>query len=149
MDEDGYTHAIITVTYTNEETYGKLAISKTGQMLMGWDSEKRELIDAMKEQSLEVNKKVDCFSITLSELAGRVDASYHIPIVKRITEHLEKYASEVTTLGDPNVCADIILPGRFKRVYVEEGYGRVFIGGKQLICRTWLSSISSTTEPYV
>lgn len=89
-------------------------------------------IDAMKEQSLEVNKKVDCFSITLSELAGRVDASYHIPIVKRITEHLEKYASEVTTLGDPNVCADIILPGRFKRVYVEEGYGRVFIGGKQL-----------------
>ena len=27
-----------------EETYGKLAISKTGQMLMGWDSEKREFI---------------------------------------------------------------------------------------------------------
>ena len=24
------------------------------------------------------------------------------------------------------------VPGRFKRVYVEEGYGRVFIGGKQL-----------------
>ena len=44
VDEDGYTHAIITVTYTNEETYGKLAISKTGQMLMGWDSEKREFI---------------------------------------------------------------------------------------------------------
>ena len=46
VDEDGYTHAIITVTYTNEETYGKLAISKTGQMLMGWDSEKREFIYA-------------------------------------------------------------------------------------------------------
>ena len=44
VDEDGYTHAIITVTYTNEETYGKLAISKTGQMLMGWNSEKREFI---------------------------------------------------------------------------------------------------------
>ena len=44
VDEDGYTHAIITVTYTNEETYGKLAISKNGQMLMGWDSEKREFI---------------------------------------------------------------------------------------------------------
>lgn len=26
----------------------------------------------------------------------------------------------------------MILPGRFKRVYVEEEYGRVFIGGKQL-----------------
>ena len=44
VDEDGYTHAIITVTYTNEETYGKLAISKNGQMLMGWNSEKREFI---------------------------------------------------------------------------------------------------------
>lgn len=53
-------------------------------------------------------------------------------LVKTITDHLKKYAKEVTTLGNPNVCAEIILPGRFKRVYVEEGYGRVFIGGKQL-----------------
>ena len=40
-DEDGNTHMIVTVTYTNEETYGKLAVKKTGEMLSGWDAEKR------------------------------------------------------------------------------------------------------------
>ncbi len=89
-------------------------------------------IDVLKKQSVSDNAAVESFSVKLSELAGRVDASYHIPIVKTITDHLKKYAKEVTTLGNPNVCAEIILPGRFKRVYVEEGYGRVFIGGKQL-----------------
>ena len=32
-DEDGYTHAVVTVTYTNAETYGKLKVYKTGEML--------------------------------------------------------------------------------------------------------------------
>lgn len=63
---------------------------------------------------------------------GRVDASYHVPIVDAIVEHLKKYAAEVTTIGDERISSDVILPGRFKRVYVDEGYGRVFIGGKQL-----------------
>jgi type I restriction-modification system, M subunit len=36
------------------------------------------------------------------------------------------------TIGDERISSKVILPGRFKRVYVEEGYGRVFIGGKQL-----------------
>lgn len=40
-DEDGNTHMIVTITYTNEETYGKLAVKKTGEMLSGWDAEKR------------------------------------------------------------------------------------------------------------
>lgn len=35
-DEDGYTHAIVTVTYTNAETYGKLKVYKTGEMLTGF-----------------------------------------------------------------------------------------------------------------
>lgn len=48
VDEEGNTHAVITVTYTNEETYGKLAVSKTGQMLMGWDKDKKEFIYANK-----------------------------------------------------------------------------------------------------
>lgn len=89
-------------------------------------------IDVLKEQCVTDHVAVKCFCVKLSELAGRVDASYHIPIVKTITDHLKKYAKEVTTLANPDVCAEIILPGRFKRVYVEEGYGRVFIGGKQL-----------------
>lgn len=68
----------------------------------------------------------------MSDMAGRVDASYHVPIVDAIVKHLQQYAAEVTTVGDSRISKDIILPGRFKRIYVEEGYGRVFIGGKQL-----------------
>lgn len=49
-----------------------------------------------------------------------------------IIEHLKRYAEEVTTVGDPRISREVILPGRFKRVYVDEGYGRVLIGGKQL-----------------
>lgn len=36
QDEDGFTHAIVTVTYTNAETYGKLKVYKTGEMLTGF-----------------------------------------------------------------------------------------------------------------
>ncbi len=35
-DEDGYTHAVVTVTYTNAEAYGKLKVYKTGEMLTGF-----------------------------------------------------------------------------------------------------------------
>lgn len=78
------------------------------------------------------NAPVETFSVKLSDLNGRVDASYHLPIVDTIVNHLHKYAEEVTTVGDERISSDIILPGRFKRVYVDEGFGRVFIGGKQL-----------------
>ena len=77
-------------------------------------------------------KDVNSFSVKLSDMKLRLDASYHLPIVDAITEHLKEYAAEVTTIGDKRISNDVILPGRFKRVYVEDGYGRVFIGGKQL-----------------
>lgn len=78
------------------------------------------------------NANVDTFNVKLSDLKGRVDASYHVPIVDAIVNHVKKYAAEVTTVGDKRISKEIILPGRFKRVYVEDGYGRVLIGGKQL-----------------
>lgn len=78
------------------------------------------------------NASVDTFSVKLSELDGRLDGSYHIPVVDAIVEHLKKYAAEVTTVGDSRISNRIVLPIRFKRVYVEEGYGRVLIGGKQI-----------------
>lgn len=78
------------------------------------------------------NAGVDTFSIKLSNLAGRVDASYHVPIVDAIVEHMKHYAAEVTTVGDSRISKEVILPPRFARVYVEEGYGRVLVGGKQI-----------------
>lgn len=78
------------------------------------------------------SSELNAYNVKLSALNLRLDASYHVPIVGSITSHLKKYAAEVTTIGDKRISKDIILPGRFKRVYVGEGEGRVFIGGKQL-----------------
>ena len=39
-DEDGYTHAIVTVTYTNKETSGRLKLYKTGEVLTGFEDGK-------------------------------------------------------------------------------------------------------------
>lgn len=75
---------------------------------------------------------VETFLVKLSQLNNRVDASYHVPIVKAIVNYLNKNAAEVTTIGDCRISRNVILPGRFKRVYVDEGHGRIFIGGKQL-----------------
>lgn len=89
-------------------------------------------IDAFDVGLYKKAAPVDTFSVRLSEMSGRLDASYHMPIVDAIIEHLKRYAEEVTTVGDPRISREVILPGRFKRVYVDEGYGRVLIGGKQL-----------------
>lgn len=89
-------------------------------------------IDAFDVGLYKKAAPVDTFSVRLSEMSGRLDASYHMPIVNAIVEHLRQHAEEVTTVGDSRISREVILPGRFKRVYVDEGYGRVFIGGKQL-----------------
>ena len=39
-DEDGYTHAVVTVTYTNHETVGQLKVYKIGEMLTGFQDSK-------------------------------------------------------------------------------------------------------------
>ncbi len=78
------------------------------------------------------NANVDTFSVKLSNMASRVDAAYHVPIVDAIVEHLQQHATEVTTVGDSRVSKEVILPPRFARIYVEERYGSVLIGGKQV-----------------
>lgn len=89
-------------------------------------------IQDIEVKQYKKNADVETFSVKLSEVSGRVDASYHIPIVDAIVARLKKYAEEVTTIGDKRISREVILPMRFKRVYVDEGYGRVLLGGKQL-----------------
>jgi len=76
---------------------------------------------------------VNNYSVKLSDLLGRLDGSYHVPIVSAIKEHLTKYAAEVINVNDKRVSEDIILPGRFKRVYVCEGQGQIFFSGKNIM----------------
>ncbi len=91
-------------------------------------------IEKLKSKARLFGKGVsfDSYSILLNALDNRFDGSYHIPIVQVIEQHLRKNAKEVTHIGDSRIAQSVILPGRFKRVYVQEGNGIVFFGGKQL-----------------
>lgn len=79
-----------------------------------------------------VYNDINSFSVKLSDLSGRIDASYHKPIVGKIVEHFSRYASEITTIKDPRISKNVILAGVFKRTYVEEDYGYPFLGGKEI-----------------
>ena len=73
------------------------------------------------------------YTVPLSKLNNRLDASYHLPEVDEIISLISKHAKEVTTLGNERISKEIVLPGRFKRIYVEKGQGVPFFGGKQLL----------------
>lgn len=90
------------------------------------------LIEELHLPPLEDFGEEKIFTINAKNLLGRFDASFHTPIVGKIVEHLQKNSAEVLTLGDAKISDAIILPGRFKRIYVEEGHGKIFIGGKQI-----------------
>lgn len=93
-----------------------------------------QLPDIEELQADQIDQKSGLlnYSVPLNALDNRLDASYHVPIVQAIERHLEKTAKKVVKVGDSQISQAIILPGRFKRVYVEEGNGVVFFGGKQI-----------------
>jgi len=91
-------------------------------------------IEALQEQSEQFDKMASVlnYSVSSSEVIDRLDGSYYVPVVKAIEQHIAKTAREVAKVGDNQICESVILPGRFKRVYVEEESGVPFIGGKQI-----------------
>lgn len=100
-------------------------------------------ISEFKQNNIKNSANVNAFSVKLSDLNGRADASYHLPIVDAIIKHLEQYSSEVTTIGDNRISSDVVLPGRFKRVYVNSEYGVKFIGGKEM------KQLDPSSEKYI
>jgi len=95
-------------------------------------SAEKILIEELNLPPIEDFGEEKIFTISAKNLLGRFDASFHKPIVGKIIKHLQKNSAELVELGDKKISDAIILPGRFKRVYVEEGHGRIFIGGKQI-----------------
>lgn len=89
-------------------------------------------ISEIKVDTLDKSKSIQAFNVKLSEMAGRADASYHVPIVDAIVDILKKNAAEVTTVGDERISKSVVLAGVFKRTYVEEEYGYPFLGGKEI-----------------
>lgn len=80
----------------------------------------------------ERNAGLRNYIVKLSDITGRLDGSYHVSLIDAILHQLKEEAKEVTIIGDPRISKRVILPGRFARIYVEEGQGAVFFGGKQL-----------------
>ena len=91
-------------------------------------------IEVLHEQAKQFDETADIlnYSVPSSEVLDRLDGSYYVQVVEVIEKHLVKTAKEVVKVGDNGISKSVILPGRFKRVYVEEGNGVVFFGGKQL-----------------
>ena len=91
-------------------------------------------IETLQERADQFDKTAGVlnYSVSSSEVIDRLDGSYYVPVVKAIEQHIAKTAREVLKVGDSRISESVTLPGRFKRVYVEEGNGVVFFGGKQL-----------------
>ena len=91
-------------------------------------------IEALQKHAEQFDKTAGVlnYSVPLSKVIDRLDGSYYVPITKAIEQHIAKTAREIVKVGDSRISESIILPGRFKRVYVEEGDGVPFIGGKQI-----------------
>ncbi len=90
------------------------------------------LIDELQLPDIEDFPDEKFFTVNVKNLFGRLDVSYHAPIVGRIVEHLKKHAAEVTTIGDSRISKNIILAGVFKRVYVDKEFGYPFLGGSEI-----------------
>ena len=100
-------------------------------------------IDDFDVDDYKKNAPVETFSVKLSDMTGRADASYHLPIVDAIVEHFKQNSEEVTTIGDERISQKIVLAGVFKRTYVEEEYGYPFLGGKEI------TQLSPKTEKFL
>lgn len=133
-------HNLIVESFKLRDESNKLIDQATTLLI---DDLKLPPISEFKQNNIKNSANVNAFSVKLSNLAGRVDASYHLPIVDKIVEHLKKYAKEVTTIGDERISKQIILAGVFKRTYVEEEYGYPFLGGKEI------TQLSPKTEKYL
>ena len=100
-------------------------------------------IEDFKPKYYNQNSEIRNFEVSLSKLNNRFDASYHVPIVDCIIEHLKAHSKALKKIGDEDISAEVILPGRFARTYVEEGQGVKFIGGKDLL------QLNPSTDKYL
>lgn len=91
-------------------------------------------IETLHAQANQFDKKAGVlnYSVPSDRLDYRLDASYHVPVVQLIEQFLHKNAKEVTSIGDTRISRSVILPGRFKKVYIQEENGVPFFGGKSI-----------------
>ena len=85
-----------------------------------------------KAKRFDKTARVLNYSVPLSKSDNRLDGSYHVPIIEVIERHLAETAKEIVKVASGRISQEVLLPGRFKRVYVQEGNGVVFFTGKDI-----------------
>ena len=100
------------------------------------------------DTSLGDDKEIGVFSVKLSDLNLRLDASFHNPIYGKLVSHLQNHAKSIVLIGDERVSQSIYLPNRFKRVYVKEGHGLLFFSGKDMLQLAPVEPKYLSTKPY-
>lgn len=89
-------------------------------------------IEELNPKFFKSSSDIQNYIVPLELLNNRLDGSYHIPIANSIIDRLLDNSEKILSLGNRELTANIFLPGRFKRVYVEADKGKVFFGGKQI-----------------
>ncbi len=133
-------HNLIVKSYELRDESNVLIDQATALLI---DELKLPPLNKLEQNNIKNSVLVNAFTVKLSGMVGRADASYHLPIVDAIIEHLKNHAEEVTTIGDKRISKQIILAGVFKRTYVEEEYGYPFLGGKEI------TQLNPKTEKYL
>lgn len=121
-------HDLIVKSYANRDESNRLIDEATSIMIAELELPP---IEYLRQKAFSYSNEINSFSTRLSDLNGRLEGSYHIPLIGIIEKHLRKNAY-VKRLDNEEIIEKIILPGRFKRTYVEKGNGKVFLGGKEI-----------------
>lgn len=121
-------HDLIIQSYNNRDESNRLIDEATKIMI---DELELPPIEELKKEAFSYSKDINSFSTKLSDLNGRLEGNYHLPLVDVIEKYSSKNANLIK-LNSEKITKKIILPGRFKRVYVEKGNGKIFLGGKEI-----------------
>lgn len=119
---------LILQSYAKRDESNKLIDEATKIMI---DELELPPIEELKKEAFSYSKDINSFSTKLSDLNGRLEGNYHLPLVDVIEKYSSKNA-DLIKLNSEKITEKIILPGRFKRVYVEKGNGKIFLGGKEI-----------------
>ncbi|MEB3058103.1 restriction endonuclease subunit S [Parvimonas sp. D9] len=132
-------HDLIMNSYDNRDESNRLIDEATKIMI-----EELELppIDDLKKEAFSYSKEINSFSIKLSDLNGRLESNYHLPIIKVLENHLREKA-DLVKLENKEITENIVLAGVFKRNYVQKGHGYPFLGGKEI------TQLSPETDKYL
>lgn len=132
-------HGLIIQSYANRDESNRLIDEATKIMI-----EELELppIDDLKNEAFSYSKEINSFSTKLSDLNGRLESNYHLPIIKVLENHLRERA-DLVKLENKEITENIVLAGVFKRNYVQKGHGYPFLGGKEI------TQLSPETDKYL